>query len=369
MSAAPIRIGVIGAGWAANVQVPVLQALPDFEVVALTSARRARAEAAAARLGLSHAFTDFREVLALPGLDAVYIGAPPALHHEMTLAAVRAGKHVLCEKPVALNRGQAREMGEAAHAAGVTAMVNFQWRWSPARRQIARLIREGYAGEIREIHLQQTSEILLDPVRRSWSWSSQRSQGGGFLASTGSHLIDALRVWNGEITAVQAHLRTSVAERKLPDRDEHRAVDADDAFVVLCRFAGGAVATLIGSGVVPGPRRLLAQIFGARATLVLADEQTLTAARPGQGRPELLDRPADLVRETAAVPIPEAPARAGAGRGTDLRWSAQLAREFARGIREGRSPAPSLDDGLRCQAIMDAIYASNASGRWEDVAP
>src|SRR5262245_25576981 len=139
MTMPPIRVGVIGTGWTANIQAPAFQALPnDFEVVALTSARRERAEAAAAKLGIPNVFTDYREMLALPGLDAVYVGAPPHLHHEMTLAAAAAGKHLICEKPTALDAGQAREMIGAARAAGVTAMLGFEFRWHPARWYLTR---------------------------------------------------------------------------------------------------------------------------------------------------------------------------------------------------------------------------------------
>src|SRR5207302_10069447 len=143
----PIRIGVIGVGWTANVQVPAFQALPnEFQVVALTSARRERAEAAAARLNIPRVFTDYREMLALPELDAVYIGAPPHLHLEMTLVAARAGKHLICEKPTALNAGEAREMLAATHEAGVTAMLDFEFRWRTARRHLRQAIAEGYPG-------------------------------------------------------------------------------------------------------------------------------------------------------------------------------------------------------------------------------
>src|SRR5205085_302100 len=159
-------------------------------------------------LNIPNVFTDHREMLKLPGLDAVYIGAPPALHHEMTLAAAAAGKHLICEKPTALDAGQAREMVEAARAAGVTAMLDFEFRWLPPRAYIRQLIADGYLGKLYAVNFQSASGFVADPIRRPWNWWAQRSKGGGLLGALGSHLIDAFRFWCGDIESVISHLDT-----------------------------------------------------------------------------------------------------------------------------------------------------------------
>jgi predicted dehydrogenase len=352
---APIRVGVVGAGWTAMVQVPAFQALPeDFEVVALTSARRERADAAAAKLGIPNVFTDYRQMLALPGLDAVYIGAPPHLHHEMTLAAARAGKHLICEKPTALDAGQAREMRDAARDAGVTAMLDFEFRWRPARRYFAQLLAEGYTGRLYAVTYQNVAGFVADPVRRQWNWWSERSKGGGLLGAAGSHYIDALRVWCGEIESVQARLDTFVQERKLPDSEDFRAVDSDDSFSFFCRFAGGAEGLMTATGVARGPGSSLVHAFGSEGTLTITDDSRVSGAQTGASGAEDLPIPAEIAGQRAELP-------------ELIRYSAILSTEFARGIREGTSPSPNLEDGLRCQEVMDAIYASHASGRREEV--
>lgn len=351
----PIRIGVIGTGWTVRAQAPALQALPEFEVVAITSARRERAEAAAAKLGIPRAFTDYREMLAMPGLDAVYIGAPPYLHHEMTLAAAQAGKHLICEKPAALNAGQAREMLAAVERAGVTAMLNFEFRWRPARRYFGQLLAEGYAGRPYLINVQSALDILADPIGRTWSWMSERGKGGGMLTANGTHYIDALRTWCGEIETVDARLDTFVRERKVADSDAFRAVDAADNFSFFCRFANGAQGTVTSAGVARGARSSSASLYGSEGTLLLIDDVQIAGARAGESTTGKIGLPVELTSEGAEIP-------------DGLRWCALLAREFARGIRLGISPSPNLTDGLRCQEVIDAIYASHdQGGGWVNV--
>jgi predicted dehydrogenase len=345
-----IRVGVIGTGWTASVQVPAFQALPEFEVMAITSARRERAEAAAARLGIPQAFTDYRQMLALPGLDAVYIGAPPHLHHEMTLAAAAAGKHLICEKPTALNATQAREMLQAARRAGITAMLDFEFRWHPARRYFKRLLEEGYLGRLYTIDFLSILGHVADPVRRPWSWWSERDKGGGLLGAMGSHMIDALRVWCGEIDAVQGRIDTFVRQRQLPDGEAFRAVDADDTFSFLCTFATGGAASVRATGIARGLTGSMVHAFGSDGTLVMRDDATLSGARSADTSMAELPLPGELGREGADIPA-------------GVRNSALLATEFARGIREGASPSPNLEDGLRCQEVMDAVYESHETGR------
>src|SRR5438128_546471 len=122
---------------------------------------------------------------------------------------------------------------------GSTAMLDFEFRWRTARRHLRQAIAEGYLGTFYALNWQSVAGYVADPVRRPWNWWSERSKGGGLLGAVGSHLIDGLRVWRGEITAVSARLDTFVRERKLPDADGFRAVDSDDTFAFLCHFADG----------------------------------------------------------------------------------------------------------------------------------
>ncbi len=132
----PIRVGVIGTGFGAAVHIPALKHLPEFEVAAVCSRRAARARSVAAEHKIPTVCTDFREMVNDQEIDAVVVAAPPYLHHQMTLAALEAGKHVLCEKPMARNLAEARDMVKMAERAGVAAMVNHEFRFLPLRSRI-----------------------------------------------------------------------------------------------------------------------------------------------------------------------------------------------------------------------------------------
>src|SRR5688572_16895946 len=133
MAERKIRVGVIGTGFGTIVHIPGFQSCADTEVVAVCSARKERAEEAAARFGISHAFTDYREMVKMADLDVVSITTPPYEHYPMAMAALDAGKHVFCEKPMALNVKECREMLAKAEAKGLVHMIVHEFRFTPQR--------------------------------------------------------------------------------------------------------------------------------------------------------------------------------------------------------------------------------------------
>ena len=184
----PVRIGVIGVGFGTRVQIPGFQS-EGFEVVAVCSRQRERAEEAAKNFGIPNTYTDYREMLSQPGLDAVSIVTPPNLHHEMTIAALEAGKHVLCEKPFAMDQQQAKEMWDKAQETKLTGMVTHEFRFAPARAYVKELLQQGYIGELLNVSI---TFFLLSgrqqrPGHGPLEWRRQYSQGGGELAGIGSH--------------------------------------------------------------------------------------------------------------------------------------------------------------------------------------
>ncbi len=134
-----IGIGVIGAGFGALVHIPGYRAVPGFEVVGVCSAPADHPQAVADRLGIPFACTDYRAIVGRPDVDLVSIAVPPHLHYDVAMAAIAAGKHVVCEKPIALNAAQARELAAAAKRAGVVNVVNHEFRYHPARAKLREL--------------------------------------------------------------------------------------------------------------------------------------------------------------------------------------------------------------------------------------
>ena len=147
MTSSPARIGVIGVGFGATVQIPGFQS-EGAEVTAVCTRRPERAQEAAERFGIPHTFTDYEEMVKADFVDAVSVVGPVNLHHPMTMAALNAGKHVLCEKPFALGQGQALEMWRKAQETGVTTMITHEFRFASARMRVKELIDEGYIGSL-----------------------------------------------------------------------------------------------------------------------------------------------------------------------------------------------------------------------------
>src|SRR4051812_6644814 len=142
-----IRVAVIGAGFGSAVHIPALLSIPEFDVVAVCSRRPERAHLAAAHHGIKRAVADYRELVRDPDIDALVIATPPYLHHGMVIAALEAGKHLLCEKPMAKSLAESRDMQKIADRVGVAAMVNHEFRFVPARARAKELIDEGFIGE------------------------------------------------------------------------------------------------------------------------------------------------------------------------------------------------------------------------------
>jgi predicted dehydrogenase len=188
-----IRVGVIGAGtFAEQCHVPGVQAHPRAEVAALCARNRQRAAAMAARLGVPEVITDYRELLARPDIDAVTIVAPDSLHMEIAVAASQAGKHVLCEKPLAQNAEEARRMTEEAARSGLIAMVAFTFRYMRALPELRRLVREGVIGTPFYAALQvHWGEVIRPGAPIGWR-QDLASCSGGVWADGAAHLFDVL---------------------------------------------------------------------------------------------------------------------------------------------------------------------------------
>ncbi len=350
-----IGVAVVGTGFGATVQIPAFAASPETEVVAVCSSRLERAQQTAKEFSIPHALDDYQALLQLSDVQLVSIAAPPHLHHSMALAALQAGKHVLCEKPFALNLAQAREMHQRAQRSGRIHMIDHEFRFVPARARAKELIDEGYLGEF--LHAQVT--LFYGPrgdlaSARPWNWLCQKELGGGMLGAIGSHYIDATRHFFGEVSSVSGELLTLVKERPLPDLGEMRPCDADDVFEFTLRLAAGGHVSVAQSSVARFGSGARVEIFGTQGTLVIERDRTLLGARQGEGGlaeiplPDHLTRP-DLTTDPRLLPF------------------MLLIEKLADGIRSGQNPSPNFGDALRCQEIMDAIHLSHDRRRWIDL--
>ena len=347
-----LRIGVLGTGWGTRISVPALRA-EGWQVAALWSRNAERAEKQAAELEIPFATSDAAALVNRPDIDAVTIVTPTPTHREICLQALAAGKHVLAEKPMAMNAGDAEEMAAAAESAGVTAMINFEFRFTPQRLHVQRRLQEGYVGLLRH----GVVELYFAPplAERELNWRSRAVMGGGTLNEHGSHYIDALHQWGLVIRSVSACTNTFVPERLASGPGTPEDADADDFFTATFGLENGGVVVLTQSWASGFGLGMRATLAGSDGMLVTTCRETMMfdgevcGASAGAIDLKPLPLPSDI------APFDEPDWRVGSSR--------RLLREFLRGIREGCSPAPSFADGLRCQRVIDAIRESARSGR------
>lgn len=356
MAQKKIGVGVIGTGFGANVQVPGFKSNPEVEVVAICSGRREKVEAAARKLEVPHAFTDYDEMLKLEGLDLVSVVAPPYLHYPMVMAVLEAGKHVLCEKPMALNVQQAREMYRRAEQAGVAHMIDHEFRFVPARARMKELIDEGYLGNVQTAHITQFVYHKTFAPDKGWGWLDQKQKGGGVFGALGSHFVDSFRYWFGDIAGVFGQLETLVKQRTCPDTNQLREVDTDQAFAFMARFQNGALGTAMVNTVAPQGAGAHIEAFGSEGSLVIGVDGKLRGGRKGDAG-------------LAEMPIPERLTPPGLPSDPLLGPFTLLSRRLVKAIREGGEPAPSFYDGMKCQEVMDAVTRSAVESRWVSLPP
>ncbi len=347
-----LRIGVVGTGFGTAVQIPGFQAYPRTEVVAVVSATEEHARGAAERFGIARALTSYDALLELDGLDAVSITSPPATHHAMTLAALRAGKHVLCEKPFAMNQDEAEELLAEAQRTGLAAMVDHEFRWVPARAYFGQLVRDGWLGEPRTVTITQFGGGPAF-AQRPWSWWSDAEQGGGLLGALGSHVIDAVRTWFGEFAGVFGQLDTWTTDRRTPT-GSFRPVTSDDAYAFMARLQNGALVSATSSFAAPFGEGLRVQAFGSGGALTIEPDGSVRGARASDTALQPLPIPEAFHRRDL---LPDA-------KDERLMPFVALTERFCRWALDGEPATPSFEDGVRNQRVADAVTRSVREGRW-----
>jgi predicted dehydrogenase len=348
-------IGIIGASFARAAYLPALRHVPDVEVVAIASARLSSARAAADAFGVAHAYDDWRAMLEAHRFDLVCIATPTVQHAPQTLAALAAGAHVLCEKPTAMDAGEAAQMLAAAEAAGRIHMIDHELRFNPNRARVAALIADGTIGEVRHVIITNVGPAWNDPASRpKGDWWSLADQGGGRLGANGSHQVDLLRWWLGDVAWV-----TGAAPVMVPDRVDAATGDrwtatADDVAYFTAEMKNGAVAQVFLSGVAAHNMNNVTQIFGSQGTIRLGnDDERLWLARAGGSFEEITE-----TDPSAALP--------GVNRGI---WNVSVVgvmQELCAAIRERRQlrRGATFADGLANQRVLDAVRLSGVERRW-----
>ncbi|MEU8242100.1 Gfo/Idh/MocA family oxidoreductase [Actinoplanes missouriensis] len=336
---------------------------------------------AATRLGWAGHTTDWRSLVESDEIDLIDICTPGDTHAEIALAALAAGKHVLCEKPLANSVAEAREMAAAAAQAqphGVRAMCGFNYRRVPAVALMRDLVSRGRIGAIRHVRATYLQDWIVDP-QFPLVWRLRKEiAGSGALGDIGAHIVDLTQFVTGQsITTVSALTETFVRSRPLPSESAGLAASAngtvlgdvtvDDAALFLARLDGGAVATYEATRFATGRKNALrVELNGALGSLAFDFERMnelefYDATGPGaeQGFTRILVTEPDHPYVAAWWPP-------GHGIGYEHSFTHEV-RDLIEDIAAGRDPAPSFADALQVQLVLDAVEQSAASGAWTDV--
>ncbi|MFJ4105357.1 Gfo/Idh/MocA family protein [Amycolatopsis japonica] len=330
-----------------------------------------RAKAAAERFGWEDVETDWRALIARDDVDLVDICTPGDSHAEIAIAALEAGKHVLCEKPLANTLAEAEAMAEAAakaRANGVRSMVAFNYRRVPALAHARKLVASGALGEIRHVRSVYLQDWLSD-AQAPMTWRLHKDKAGsGALGDLGAHIVDAAQFVTGDtITGVSALTNTFVKER--PDGDGGTGrVTVDDTALFLGRFTGGAVASFEATRFALGRKNAMRlEINGSKASLAFDFESMNELSFFDGGQP-----PTEAGFRRILVTEPEHPYVGvwwppGHLLGYEHTFTNEVA-DLLTAIGEGKDPEPSFEDGLRVQQVLDAVERSASDeARWTTV--
>ncbi len=353
--AANKRVGIIGIGFGTQVHVPGFRS-EGWDVVALCSRNEEKVKQAAKAHGVSHHHTNALELIARTDIDAVAVTTPPGPHHELAIAALKAGKHVLCEKPFAISAKQAADMRDTAAKTGRTAMVAHEFRHTPQRAYIKQLLGEGYIGQFQLCTMELFLDRAISPTPRPFTWNARKSEGGGLLGALGSHYIDGLRYWFGDVATVTGKVATFRPDMADAATGKPVRSETDDTFSFLLTFKDGGMATMTSSFAVTPARGARIAVMGTKGTLY-AEQAGPNPAEDGVVLGSQGAAPLAALR-TPSKYTPFTDARDGR-----LMAFRLLLRDFARGIETGTSPAPNFTDGLRCQEVLDAVRESSETGK------
>ena len=248
-----IGVGMLGYAFMGKAHTNAYKKIPYMiypppaipRLVAVCGRDEGAVKAAALRYGYESYTTDWREVVKNDRIQLFDNGGPNDTHAEPCIAAAQAGKHILCEKPLARNAREAAQMLEAVTKAGVTHSVAFNYRFVPAIRQAKELIDSGALGQIYHFRAVYLQEWILPHYQAPKSWRMDKSvAGSGALGDLGAHIIDIGRFLVGEFRSVSALSRTFIPERQLPGGGGLSPVDVDDAFVAAVEFENGAIGSV-----------------------------------------------------------------------------------------------------------------------------
>jgi predicted dehydrogenase len=348
-----LKLGIVGTGGMAHAHANSFKAIDHVELTSCLDVVPGRAEEFAKKFGIKTTARNLDELL--ERVDAVTVVTPDRFHVAPSLAALRAGKHLLCEKPLAVTLAEARKVANAAKKAKVIHMINFSYRASSAFQEGIKLVRAGKLGAMRHVHSFYLQTWLSSNVWGGWTkeaslWRLQTAAGsGGVLGDIGCHILDMTTAVAGDVTRVRCDLRTFAKvdpTGKTVTEWHGKKLDANDTAVIELEFANGAIGLVQTTRWATGHKNhLRVEAFGTDGALMF-----------------------DLDRDYHQIDV-----CLGADR-QEAKWKSEtlkptpnIYQRFITAIRTGQADQPDIVRGAQVQAYLDACERSAKSGKWESV--
>ncbi len=347
MNRKTVRVAIIGTGRMGDYHAQRLQKVKNCRVVAAMDVDHNRAEAFCKKHNIPVPYSTVEELLRHDEIDAVSNVTPDAFHAPLSIQCLKAGKHVLCEKPLALSHPDALRMVNAARKAGVINMVNFSYRDWPCIQAVAALVRRGDLGEMRHVEASYLQSWLPSKywgdwrTAPTWLWRLSTGHGSkGALGDVGVHIIDFATFPVGHISSVYCRLKTF---RKAPrNRVREYVLDANDSAVLCIEFKNGALGTIHTTRWAGGHiNRLYLKISGTMGSVEIDSERTTDGYRISTGK----DLDQGLWKDVVTTPVPN------------------IYQRFIKSILTGKQDQPDFVRGAEIQKILDACFKSDAEQR------
>lgn len=380
-----VNVGMIGYKFMGKAHSNAYRALPMFfpesmhpNMKVICGRNENAVSEAAKQFGWDEYTTDWKNLLERDDIDLIDINAPSNVHKEIAIAAAQAGKHLYCEKPLALTLEDSREMLAAAEDAGVKHMVGFNYRYAPAVMLAKKLVEDGRLGEIHHFRAWFLQDWITDP-NFPLVWRLQKEiAGSGSHGDLGAHLIDMAHYLIGDISEVIGMSETFVKERPLPDEmtglsakgsenAEKGPVTVDDATLFLARFANGALGSFEATRFATGHRSTNSfEINGSKGSVIFDFERMNELQVFFNDDEDDVQGFRRVVTTDEAHAFSEAWWPAGHPIGYEHTFTHAFV-EFMEAIREDRQPVPSFVDGVKCQQVLEAVDLSIEKRQWINV--
>ena len=366
-----IGVGLIGSGFMGKAHAlgyataaRVFDLSMEVDLAILADADPALAGRAAGALGFRRSTGNWRDLLDDPDIQVVSVTTPNTLHREMALAALAAGKHVWCEKPLAPSAAEALEMADAAETAGLATQVGFNYLKNPMVALAKQIIEAGEIGDVRTFRGVHAEDYMADP-QAPWTWRLDPAGGGGALADVGSHILATVRHLVGPVTSLMAEVGTPISERPVrAGAAETRAVEVDDVARLFLRFEGGASGSLEANWIATGRKMQHDfEIYGSRGAILFTQERfnelQVYYTGDGAGRRGF--------RTVFAGPEHEPYGAFCVAPGHQIGFNdlkAIEARDFLQTVAGGPRNGPDFREGYEVQKLVELAYRSAREKRW-----